>query len=45
MDTDRAARRANKKRLRELYAAHPDDVRIFRSHDATELASCRAQST
>lgn len=42
MDTDRAARRANQQRLRALHGAHASDVRIFCSHDATELAACRA---
>lgn len=37
MDTDRAARIANQKRLRDLQAAHGDEVRLFCSHDAVEF--------
>lgn len=39
MDTDRPARRRNQQRLRQLGAAHADDIRIFCSHDRTELSA------
>jgi glyoxylase-like metal-dependent hydrolase (beta-lactamase superfamily II) len=38
MDTDRPERRRNQQRLRDLRASRANDVRIFCSHDRTELA-------
>jgi glyoxylase-like metal-dependent hydrolase (beta-lactamase superfamily II) len=38
MDSDHAARRLNQQRLRDLKHANAD-VRVFCSHDATELAA------
>lgn len=38
MDTDRPARRANQQRLRALSVAQAREIRVFCSHDATELA-------
>jgi len=37
MQTDKEARLANAARLRELHAAHSDDVTIFSAHDAAEF--------
>lgn len=37
MDSDRSARKANQKRLRELKASRGNEVRIFCSHDSQEL--------
>lgn len=37
--TDDELRRANQERLRELHAAHGDEVTIFSAHDPTELAA------
>ena len=39
MAVDDAQRRANQQRLRELHAAHSDEVTIFSAHDPTELAA------
>lgn len=38
VQVDGAQRLANQQRLRELKAAHPDDLSIFCAHDPTELA-------
>lgn len=36
-----AARKANAERVRELHAAHGDEVTVFSAHDASELAALR----
>ncbi|WP_205473032.1 MBL fold metallo-hydrolase [Nocardioides sp. SYSU D00038] len=38
---DRRARHANQERLRELHAAHADEVTVFCAHDASELDRLR----
>ena len=40
-DMDSAARVANQERLRELKAAHGDEVAIFNSHDPVDYENCR----
>lgn len=37
VDMDRNARLANQERLRELHAAHADEVTVFSTHDAAEF--------
>jgi hypothetical protein len=39
VQVDGAQRVANQRRLRELKAAHPDDLTIFCAHDPHEWAS------
>ena len=39
MGVDDLQRRHNQERLRELHAAHADEVTIFSAHDASELAA------
>ena len=39
MSVDDLARRHNQERLRELYAAHGDEVTVFSAHDPTEYAA------
>jgi hypothetical protein len=41
---DRRARASNVERLRELHAAHSDEVTIFCAHDHTELSALASVS-
>jgi len=42
VNADRAARLANRERLRELAQSHGDEVRLISSHDAAEFAAFRS---
>lgn len=41
MDTDRPARRLNQARLRELRQSNTDAIRMFCSHDRSELQALK----
>ena len=43
MSVDDLARRHNQERIRELYAAHGDEVTVFSAHDPPELAALAAR--